>query len=337
MPFMTVSGLSALLCVILVILLLPLMRRYALARPNARSSHKVPTPQGGGIAVLGATLLVCSTVFYAAYPALLTDAGFVSLAAASILLAIIGTIDDIQPMPAAPRLLAHALSAFIVVLFGLGGFRVLPFMPYWLELGLLTLALTWFINLTNFMDGLDLLVVGAKLPILAALALFSAGNFTPPVHGMVASALSGALLGFAPFNRPVAKLFLGDVGSLPIGLIVGWLLLGLASQGHLVAAVILPLYFCADATITLARRVARRERVWEAHRTHFYQQATTNGFSAVQIALHVVGLNIALAMLAGATVMWPQPATQIAAAAAAGLLLMACLMRFARPAASISS
>ena len=114
----------------------------------------------------------------------------------------------------------------------------------------------------------------------------------------MSAALCGALIGFAPFNKPVAKLFLGDVGSLPIGLLVGWLLWQLAGTGALAAAILLPLYYLMDATITLLRRLARREKVWEAHRSHFYQQATVNGFSVMAVSAHVFVLNLALAALA---------------------------------------
>ena len=99
------------------------------------------------------------------------------------------------------------------------------------------------------------------------------------------------MLGFAPFNRPVAKLFLGDGGSLPIGLVLGWLLLQLAGNGHLAAALLLPLYYVADATITLVRRMARGERITEAHRSHFYQIATTRGFSVMDVVKRVFGAN----------------------------------------------
>ena len=104
---------------------------------------------------------------------------------------------------------------------------------------------------------------------------------------LLASALLGAMIGFAPFNRPVARLFLGDVGSLPIGLLLGWLLLHSPARGHLAAALILPLYYLADATVTLARRIARGEPFWQAHRTHFYQRATDNGFTVPEIVTHV--------------------------------------------------
>ena len=90
------------------------------------------------------------------------------------------------------------------------------------------------------------------------------------------------MIGFAYFNRPVARLFLGDVGSLPIGLLLGWLLLLLAANGHLAAALLMPLYYLADATITLLRRLFRGEPVWHAHRTHFYQLATDRGFTVTR-------------------------------------------------------
>jgi UDP-N-acetylmuramyl pentapeptide phosphotransferase/UDP-N-acetylglucosamine-1-phosphate transferase len=110
------------------------------------------------------------------------------------------------------------------------------------------------------------------------------------------------MIGFAPFNKPVAKIFLGDVGSLPIGLLLGWLLLELAGSGHLAAALILPLYYLLDATITLMRRIGRGERFWQAHRGHFYQRATDNGFSVPTIIGHVVAVNLALIALAIVTI-----------------------------------
>src|SRR5262249_60591349 len=98
-----------------------------------------------------------------------------------------------------------------------------------------------------------------------------------------AASLFGASLGFGRFNRPVANLFLGDSGSLPIGLLLGWLLMELAFSGHLAAALILPLYYLADATITLGHRVVKGEPFWRAHRTHFYQRATDNNYSVPEI------------------------------------------------------
>jgi UDP-N-acetylmuramyl pentapeptide phosphotransferase/UDP-N-acetylglucosamine-1-phosphate transferase len=122
------------------------------------------------------------------------------------------------------------------------------------------------------------------------------------------------MLGFAPFNRPVARIFLGDVGSLPIGLLVGWCLLQLAWHQQFAAALLLPLYYLADATATLLRRMARGEPFWAAHRTHFYQRATDNGFSVRRVVGEVFLLNIVLAALAIGSIM-------ASSAAIAGLLL----------------
>ena len=119
----------------------------------------------------------------------------------------------------------------------------------------------WFLNLVNFMDGIDWMTVAEVLPVTAGLAILGALGALPSYGIVAALALFGATLGFAPFNRPVARLFLGDVGSLPLGLLIGWLLLLLAARGHLAAALLLPLYYLADATVTLIRRlVARRAR-----------------------------------------------------------------------------
>jgi UDP-N-acetylmuramyl pentapeptide phosphotransferase/UDP-N-acetylglucosamine-1-phosphate transferase len=158
------------------------------------------------------------------------------------------------------------------------------------------------VNLVNFMDGLDWMTVAEVVPITGAmLALGWLGEF-PASATILAAALCGAMVGFAPFNRPVAKIFLGDVGSLPIGLLLGWCLLQLAYHQQLAAALLLPLYYLSDATVTLLRRLIRREPFWAAHRSHFYQRATDNGFSVLRVVSYVFALNIVLAALAIATI-----------------------------------
>ena len=134
------------------------------------------------------------------------------------------------------------------------------------------------------------------------------------------------MLGFAPFNKPVAKLFLGDVGSLPIGLMLGWLLLMLAGNGHWAAALLLPLYYLADATITLLRRIAAGEPFWLAHRTHFYQRAGDRGFTVPQIVARVFVVNLLLAGLALLTVMAPAPSVSLIALVAGAALVSALLL-----------
>jgi Glycosyl transferase family 4 len=163
----------------------------------------------------------------------------------------------------------------------------------------------WFVNLVNFMDGLDLMTVAEAMPLTAALVILGQTGALPAYGTIVALALDGAVLGFAYFNRPVAKLFLGDVGSLPIGLLLGWLLLMLATGGHLTAAIVLPLYYLADATLTLLRRLIRGERLWLAHRTHFYQLATDRGFTVTQVVALVFAVSVGLCALAIMTAIAP--------------------------------
>jgi UDP-N-acetylmuramyl pentapeptide phosphotransferase/UDP-N-acetylglucosamine-1-phosphate transferase len=320
---------------LLVFVLKPLLLRYALARPNARSSHKIPTPQGGGIAVIGTVLIpIALLLAFANLPAGMA-LSLLTVAAASFALAAIGAIDDIRPLPAGLRLVlqAAAVTAAIVT----SDIRILPeWIPLSMEQAFLVLGGIWFVNLVNFMDGLDWITVAEMVPVTAFIGFVSWSMDGPFPIGLIALTLCGALIGFAPFNKPVAHLFLGDVGSLPIGLLVGWMLLQLAGTGALVAAILLPLYYLMDATITLFRRLAKRERVWEAHRSHFYQRATDNGFSVMSVIAHVFVLNLMLAVLAAMTLVWTSGVVQVAALLAGLFLVSLVLRRFSHPRATTS-
>lgn len=315
----------------LCLLLRPLMVRYALARPNARSSHRVPTPQGGGIAVLGGVVLA---LLLAGALGLLPAQARPALAlvlAAAVLVAGVGAWDDIAPLPAGLRLGLQTAAVSVVLMLAAPELRLLPeLLPLWAERALCILAGVWFVNLVNFMDGIDWITIAGIAPLCAALAAAGALGVLDPASGLLAAALLGGLLGFAPLNRPVAKIFLGDVGSLPIGLLTAWLLYRLAAEGALVAALILPLYHVMDSTITLLRRLARGEKVWQAHRSHFYQQATDNGFSVSQVVARVAGLNLVLAVLAGLTIRFPATAVQLGCLVLALALTALLLARFAR-------
>ncbi|WP_049820434.1 MraY family glycosyltransferase [Bradyrhizobium japonicum] len=305
---------------------MPLLQRYALARPNARSSHKIPTPQGAGIAVIAATLLVAAAWTYGAIP--------LALIGSAVLIAVVGLVDDIRPLPVLVRLVLQAAAVAAVVFTAPESARIVPALPLPLERGLILLAGIWFVNLVNFMDGLDLMTVAEVVPVTAALGLLGWLGDLSPSAGLLATALCGAMLGFAPFNRPVAKVFLGDVGSLPIGLLLGWCLLELAWHGQPAAALLLPAYYLADSTITLFRRIIRREPFWSAHRTHFYQRATDNGFTVPQVIGEVFALNLVLAMLAIVTVRAGSTTIIVASLVAGAVAVGFVLRRFSRPQAS---
>jgi UDP-N-acetylmuramyl pentapeptide phosphotransferase/UDP-N-acetylglucosamine-1-phosphate transferase len=203
-------------------------------------------------------------------------------------------------------------------------------LPLWLERVIVLIAGLWFVNLVNFMDGLDWMTVSETVPVVGALILLGTLDVLSPTTAIVAAALGGAMLGFAPFNRPVAKVFLGDVGSLPIGLLLGWCLLELAYRGQFVAALLLPLYYLADATVTMLRRLVAGEKIWAAHRSHFYQRATDNGFTVLGVVGTVFVLNLGLAALAIASTAMSSTATKISLLGAGALATAWVMFRFSR-------
>ncbi|WBL76388.1 glycosyltransferase family 4 protein [Bradyrhizobium xenonodulans] len=325
-PSLLALAIAALISALITRTSRPLLQRYALARPNARSSHRTPTPQGAGIAVISATLLVAS--MWATWANIAIPP---ALVIATIVIALVGFADDIVSLPVLVRLALQAACVGAVVFTAPETARIVPALPLVLERGLIMLAGVWFVNLVNFMDGLDLMTVAEVVPVAAALLLLGwLGDLSWPAV-LIATALCGAMLGFAPFNRPVARVFLGDVGSLPIGLLLGWCLLELAWHGQPAAALLLPGYYLADSTITLFRRIARREQFWSAHRSHFYQRATDNGFSVPRVIGEVFALNLVLALLAIVTVRAGAMATTLVCLLAGAIAIVVVLRRFSRP------
>lgn len=314
------AGLAALISAGITWCSMPLLQRYALARPNARSSHKLPTPQGAGIAVVAATLLVAWIYAWIPLP----------LIGSAVLIALVGLVDDIRPLPVVLRLLLQAGAVAGVVFTTPEALRIVPALPLAVERILLLVGGVWFVNLVNFMDGLDLMTVAEVVPVTAALGLLGWYGDLSPSAAWLAMALCGAMLGFAPFNKPVAKVFLGDVGSLPIGLLLGWCLLELAWQGQPAAALLLPAYYLADSTITLFRRIIRREPFWSAHRTHFYQRATDNGFTVKRVTGEVFALNLVLALLAIVAVRAGSLTITIVSLFAGAVAVAFVLQRFSR-------
>lgn len=316
----------------LVAVLRPLLVRYVMAKPNQRSSHRVATPQGGGIAVIAAVVVAVACAF-AVIPDIASSAHTLGiLIAATIGLAIVGVSDDIRPLNALPRLVLQGIAVAVVIAILPDDLRVLPIVPWWAERMLMLIAGVWLVNLVNFMDGIDWITVAEIVPVTAGLLIAAMLGALPTEGTIVATALCGAMLGFAPFNKPVAKIFLGDVGSLPIGLLLFWLLLLLAGNGFLAAALLLPLYYVADTTITLIRRTLAREEITQAHRSHFYQRALDGGLPVPAIIARVVILNVSLIVLAVTTILFPSDVTDTIAMTAGCALVTLRLYRFERSA-----
>lgn len=222
-----------------------------------------------------------------------------AVAFGALALMVIGLIDDIRNLPIMPRLAVQVLAVGAIVATLPPDMRVMPgHLSIAVERGLIFFGGLWFVNLYNFMDGVDMMSVTETVAIAFGIALIALLGLVPAWIGWVAAALVGAMVGFAPWNISPARLFLGDTGSLTIGLIVGTLLVHVAGAYAFPAALILPLYYLIDATVTVIRRVIRVRRFWEPHRDHFYQMATRNGYSVGQIVKSVAALDAVLIALA---------------------------------------
>jgi UDP-N-acetylmuramyl pentapeptide phosphotransferase/UDP-N-acetylglucosamine-1-phosphate transferase len=229
----------------------------------------------------------------------------------------------------APRLALQAIAVIVVVAAMPAELRVAPALPLAIERAAEIVAGLCLVNFTNFMDGIDWMTVAETVPITASLFAFSLVGAVPRPAGLTALTLCGAMLGFAPFNRPVARLFLGNVGSLPVGLLLFFLVAELAAA-HLAAALLLPLYYLADASVTLMRRIARGENITQAHRSHFYQLATARGFSVLAVVGRVAAVNAALAMLAAISIWQGSLAIDIAALGLGGAAVATLLAVMSR-------
>lgn len=245
------------------------LRSFAVDRPNERSLHVDPVPRTGGVGLLVAALVVWGfSVSAETFPLLLL----------AVLLAAISLADDVVALSAGTRLAAHVLIAAAVVV-------VTPAAPAWL-IPLVVLTTVWMTNLYNFMDGSDGLAGG--------MAVFGFGTYAVAAQvsgaqeiAIASAALAGAAGGFLIWNFPKARIFMGDVGSVPLGFLAaalgyaGWL--GGAWPFYFPALAFLP--FIADATVTLIRRALRGEKLSSPHREHYYQRLNRMGLGHRNTAL----------------------------------------------------
>lgn len=302
-----------------------LLRRQILDLPNERSSHTLPTPRGGGLATSPILVALLLAMGWFHHSVLL---GMLGLGA--LVLVAISWVDDRRGLPPLPRFLTHALMIAAVLVLLPGQWLVFDgLLPIWLDRFLSGIAWLWFVNLYNFMDGIDGITGTETFCIGLGIAL--AASWAPGMTqldvipaGLLVAAIGGA---FLVWNWHPAKIFLGDSGSVPLGFVLGGLLLLLAMQGQLAAAVILPAYYLTDATLTLVRRALNHEKIWQAHRKHFYQRAVQGGKRHDQVVLTIAAGNGALLVCAMWSVTAPWLAVVVAAVVVTGLL--AVLSRWA--------
>jgi UDP-N-acetylmuramyl pentapeptide phosphotransferase/UDP-N-acetylglucosamine-1-phosphate transferase len=268
-----------------------LARRYALKKqlldqPGERRSHVVATPRGGGIAIVVTVLLgIVWLVLKNPSDAFLMGC----FATGLILVAGIGWVDDHRPIPAWPRLLVHAIAAFLLALgvYRSGPGLIAPVLAFVLALVL--------VNIWNFMDGIDGLAASQAAIVAFAVAVLLAGG----VWGWIAAGLVAALAGFLPFNFPKARIFLGDVGSGALGfLLAGLLVAAFRSDRVPWPLLLLPISaFLVDAGFTLGMRILRRERWWTPHVQHTYQKWAGRNVSHVGVTLAYAGFSLLAATL----------------------------------------
>ncbi|MND76862.1 putative undecaprenyl-phosphate N-acetylglucosaminyl 1-phosphate transferase [compost metagenome] len=281
------------------LILTAVLRRYALARsivdvPNARSSHSVPTPRGGGVAIVIAFLLALP---FLALAQLATMPLLIAIGGAGGLIAIIGFIDDHGHIAARWRLLGHFCAA-AWALFCLGGLPPITLFGWAMDLGwlgciLAAVYLVWMLNLYNFMDGIDgIASVEAISACLGACLLYWLNGFESQmwVPGLLAMAVGGFLF----WNFPPARIFMGDAGSGFIGMVLGVISIQAAwiAPQLLWAWLILLGVFVVDATFTLIRRLVRGDKIYEAHRSHAYQFASRRYRKHLPVTLAVGAINV---------------------------------------------
>ncbi|MGZ8246258.1 MraY family glycosyltransferase, partial [Methylomagnum sp.] len=273
--------------------------------PNARSSHLVPTPRGGGVAIVAGFALAIVYLYGRArlpFDLLMALAGGLPVAA-------MGFWDDHGHVSARLRLLVQVAAAAWAV-YWLGGLESVTVAGGRYDLGwfghaLAGLFVVWLLNLFNFMDGIDG-IAGMEAISVALMAAFLA---VAPGAGVVLLALAAAAGGFLVWNWPPAKIFMGDVGSGCVGFLLGVLALRMAatSELSLVVWLILLGVFFVDATLTLLRRMASGQRWYEAHRSHAYQHAAHRWASHRRVTLAALALNLGwLWPWAAVAVAWPR-------------------------------
>ncbi|MCE3004718.1 MAG: glycosyl transferase family 4 [Xanthomonadaceae bacterium] len=274
----SIAGAALLSAALVAIALAYSRRRGLLDAPGQRRLHAVPTPRGGGIGIVLATLLVGFAPSVWAGDAL---AAALALALAAV--ALVGWWDDHRPLSARLRLVVHGSAAALAAASVVG-------MPAdaaaGMVFGALLLLLAWSVNLHNFIDGIDGLLATQAAVVLAALSITAtmAGERSLALWGAVGAA---ACLGFLPFNLPRARIFMGDVGSGALGLLVGTLGLAAWRAGAIDGGAVLMLVSApaVDASATLAARVLRGRRWWRPHREHLYQWLVRSGRSHLQVTL----------------------------------------------------
>ena len=268
---------------------MPELRRWLLDQPNARSSHRQPTPRGGGVAFVRVAAVASSIGWFGAafygQPGLTgSPLAMVALPLLALPLAVVGFLDDRHNLPAILRYGVQLTTALLLILVS-----PLPLPLPWLVLPLLLIAATAVINFTNFMDGLDGLVAGCMAVAIGALAIALAAPW--PLWALV-----GSLLGFLLWNWSPAKVFMGDVGSTFLGAVFAGLVLQAPNWPEALALLLVATPLLGDAFLCVLRRLVAGQRVFQAHRLHLFQRLHQAGWPHARVSILYIGATAVLAL-----------------------------------------
>lgn len=308
-----------------------LFRRYALAKnivdiPNRRSSHKAPTPRGGGVSIVVSVLAALAVLKTAGT---LPPSFFWALLGAGAWTALVGWFDDCGEVPAAARLAGHFIGT-LWALFWLGGMPPLLVFGHTVDLGwsghvAAVFYLVWMLNLYNFMDGIDGIAGIEVVTVCVGAVVLCFVSPGPDFLLVVPALLAAAAAGFLYWNFPRARIFMGDTGSGFLGIVIGVLAIqaGWAAPGLFWGWLILTGAFVVDATVTLVRRALGGEKVYRAHRSHAYQRAAIRVGSHWPVSLAYGAVNLFwLLPMAVLSVLWPGWGPALLAAAWAPMVFL---------------
>ena len=263
--------------------------------PSERKKHKQSTPTAGGVVIL--IMILILNLFLCYFSKNLIS---IQLLASITLLGVVSFLDDIYHLKISYRLPIQFISAWLAIN-SLDPIIImkLDFIPDRILIALLVIGMVYFINLYNFMDGIDGSASSEAVHItfsyLVIVTMYSIEN---TLGSYLALVILFSSLGFLIHNWSPAKIFLGDTGSTVLGLICGWLMLILAKSGYLAAALIIPGYYIADSSITLFKRILSKEKFWEPHTQHYFQIASKNSSSHAPITKKIIKYNSFLFVLA---------------------------------------
>jgi UDP-N-acetylmuramyl pentapeptide phosphotransferase/UDP-N-acetylglucosamine-1-phosphate transferase len=247
-----------------------LNKKNIMDTPNKRSFHKKPTPIGGGWAIILTTLPII--IAFSIYQGIFLNT--IPLIIGALILITVSWKDDTKSINPFIKLPCQIVAIMIAMNFlPEGPIFFNGLLPIWIERICIFFAWLWFTNLYNFMDGIDGITGSETACICTGILLLSFLIFIPTNILLLSSILLGASLGFLLFNWQPAKIFPGDIGAIFLGYTIAYILLSLAIEGHIIIAIILPLYYLMDATIVILKRLIKKEKIWQAHQQQYFHKS----------------------------------------------------------------